>query len=369
MNYSIGDRVRFLTEKGGGVVVKIKNNNIVVVRTDDDFDIPYHVKDLVKIEKQGNVADFFTTEKEKKIFEKNAEPLPVQRSEKEETPDFDDRVSKIAKYAGRNALPEGLFLIWSPQDQKLLVSGYLDLYLVNDTDFDVLFSLALQNGGGYSGVDYDVIPARRKILLASFDRDKLEKWSKGMVQFLFHADKLPAVMTPVSASFKITPARFYKDDNYMEYSFLEGKSFVFELCKAASLQPLNKRDEKGDFSDLKFALTTSAQQSVPESFLKKHQTSPREAVVDLHIEALTDDYKKMSDSEKFNFQARYFQKSIDHAIVHKFQKITFIHGVGEGVLKKAILEILEDYPNIAVQDAPMRQFGAGAVEVRIFFEK
>ncbi|MDR0363657.1 MAG: DUF2027 domain-containing protein [Bacteroidales bacterium] len=364
MKYNIGDRVRFLTEKGGGVIVKINNSNIVTVRTDDDFDIPYHIKDLVKIEQQGSVGDFFNTEKDKKVIEKKA--AAISEKTKIEEQYFDERHSKIIKYKNRNAIPEGIYLGWSPQDQKLLVSGYLDLYLINDTHYDILFSLFLQNQNGvYTGADYDAIPAHQKVLLTSFDRDKLEKWTKGIVQILLHSDKASSVMTPVSASFKITPARFYKEDNYVDYSFLEGKTFVFELCKSTAFKPLNVRDEKEEVVETFSILKTFAQQSIPEAFIKKHQTSPHEAVVDLHIESLTDNYQKMSDSEKFNYQVRYFQKCIDSAIINKIPKIIFIHGVGQGVLRKAILEVLEDYPNITIHDAPMRQFGVGAIETHI----
>jgi dsDNA-specific endonuclease/ATPase MutS2 len=47
-------------------------------------------------------------------------------------------------------------------------------------------------------------------------------------------------------------------------------------------------------------------------------------------------------------------------------KVTFIHGVGDGVLKTKMMDILKEYDNIRVQDASLKKFGYGATEVLIW---
>ena len=50
----------------------------------------------------------------------------------------------------------------------------------------------------------------------------------------------------------------------------------------------------------------------------------------------------------------------------KGQKIVFIHGKGEGVLRKAVIELLKkDYPKAELQDASFREYGFGATLVTI----
>jgi dsDNA-specific endonuclease/ATPase MutS2 len=51
---------------------------------------------------------------------------------------------------------------------------------------------------------------------------------------------------------------------------------------------------------------------------------------------------------------------------HQGQKIVFIHGKGEGVLRHAITdELRRKFPHCAVQDASFREYGYGATQVTI----
>ena len=48
------------------------------------------------------------------------------------------------------------------------------------------------------------------------------------------------------------------------------------------------------------------------------------------------------------------------------QKLVFIHGKGEGVLRKAVLELLrKEFPKSELQDASFREYGFGATLVTI----
>ena len=50
----------------------------------------------------------------------------------------------------------------------------------------------------------------------------------------------------------------------------------------------------------------------------------------------------------------------------KGQKIVFIHGKGEGVLRSAILSELKlKYKNFSVQDASFKEYGFGATMVTV----
>jgi hypothetical protein len=45
--------------------------------------------------------------------------------------------------------------------------------------------------------------------------------------------------------------------------------------------------------------------------------------------------------------------------------VTFIHGVGNGVLKNAIIEELKNYENTSNRMASIMKFGVGAIDVMI----
>lgn len=54
---------------------------------------------------------------------------------------------------------------------------------------------------------------------------------------------------------------------------------------------------------------------------------------------------------------------MNHAFANKMKKVTFIHGVGKGILKDEIYKELKQYDNIHFFDAPMSKYGVGATEV------
>ena len=61
----------------------------------------------------------------------------------------------------------------------------------------------------------------------------------------------------------------------------------------------------------------------------------------------------------------YFKKAFHSAITNDYTKVTFIHGVGNGVLKSAIIKELEDYEGIENRMASISKFGVGAIDILI----
>mgnify|MGYP001801331685 FL=1 len=65
-------------------------------------------------------------------------------------------------------------------------------------------------------------------------------------------------------------------------------------------------------------------------------------------------------------QLTTFEEKLDQAIATGMDEITFIHGVGSGVLRDAIHKRLSTMKNINYfQDAMREKFGYGATRVRI----
>jgi DNA-nicking Smr family endonuclease len=88
--------------------------------------------------------------------------------------------------------------------------------------------------------------------------------------------------------------------------------------------------------------------------------------VDLHIHELVDREQGMSNSEMVAIQLEHFERMLRNAETKKQQRIVFIHGVGQGVLRAEIRKLLKDfYPHCEFLDAPYHIYGFGATEVRI----
>ena len=88
--------------------------------------------------------------------------------------------------------------------------------------------------------------------------------------------------------------------------------------------------------------------------------------IDLHIDSLLDDTKGMTNGEILNYQLDKFREVMEANKNKREQKIVFIHGKGDGVLRKAVLnELKRKYSNCRYQDASFQEYGFGATMVTV----
>lgn len=88
--------------------------------------------------------------------------------------------------------------------------------------------------------------------------------------------------------------------------------------------------------------------------------------VDLHINQLVKSSKGMSHHEMLNLQMETAKRQLEFAIRKRIQKVVFIHGVGEGVLKEELNFLFGRYDNLKFYDADYQKYGLGATEVYIY---
>ena len=96
---------------------------------------------------------------------------------------------------------------------------------------------------------------------------------------------------------------------------------------------------------------------------KERNAPPME--IDLHIDKLVPSYKGMTSFEILNLQMETAKRQLEFAIQKRIQKMGFIHGVGEGVLKAELDFMFGRYDNIKFYDADYSKYGLGATEVYI----
>ncbi len=90
--------------------------------------------------------------------------------------------------------------------------------------------------------------------------------------------------------------------------------------------------------------------------------------VDLHIGHLVDYPKQLSNFEMLTIQLETAENIIETAIQNNAPKrIVFIHGYGQGVLKKELYKLLDLYSKKCHYfDASFRRYRQGATEVNFF---
>lgn len=120
----IGDKVRFLSEVGGGIVRGFQGKDIALVEGEDGFEIPMLIKECVVIQTDDYNIPL-------KSVAKPAAPA-VEEEEPEEEKPITYRAPEIR---GNDVL--NVFLAYVPQDIREISSTAFDAYLVNDSNYFV----------------------------------------------------------------------------------------------------------------------------------------------------------------------------------------------------------------------------------------
>lgn len=367
MELKPGDKVRFLNEKGEGVVTRQVNNVMVYVAIEEGFEVPVMVNELVKIEHGGAAGRYFGGPAAPEMDISNTVKHKPDFSGTESTAESagdTDRLSNLFRQSGKDTA-EGVYLVYTPHDQEQLILGNVDIFLVNNTPFELLFTFFVRDDEKlFSGVDYEVIPPFQKLLMETITRDDINFWSSGVVQGLFFKEELKAVLRPLNAEFTIRPVRFYKESGYGEFKLTGGKCLVIRLDDPSAQAKFAAKEELSK-AGVEPALQQKVTAIAPPAYIDEHNIGSREAEVDLHISALRDDYNEMNKNEILRYQLDYFNRMLESAITNQYRKVTFIHGIGNGTLRAALISLLNDYENLEHRSAPFAQYGNGAVEVII----
>ena len=99
--------------------------------------------------------------------------------------------------------------------------------------------------------------------------------------------------------------------------------------------------DKAEIASLKEAKVKTKKTSTASKLAKSAVSSDGSLTVDLHIEAIPGG-TSVPKGQQLQFQMDTFRKVIRENISHRGRKITFIHGIGDGILKAAIRKELDE---------------------------
>jgi len=351
--FQIGDKVCFLNDKGGGVVTRIVDSKTVMVET-DGFEIPFLTSDLVIDRRSQPTKKHTANEIQKEI---------IQKEESIAKATEDARRGNLRRFAS-NAEEEGVYLAFVPHDQQWLLSGPLDVVLLNHTEADMYYNFILNDETVFKSVDKGEVAAHSKVIVKTISRDEIETWCNGIVQGIFTKKESGFAILPLNAPYSIRANRFFKEGSITLLNCLGEKAI--SIC--LSTYNLLKKKEADISGLVKNGIGNAVSSPAPTkkiAAIDKHKTAPCEAVVDLHIGELVDNILGLSSHDMFRIQMDYFRRMLDSAIENDYSKVTFIHGVGNGVLKNAIIDELKNSDNTTNRMASLAKFGVGAIDVII----
>jgi hypothetical protein len=343
MNFQIGDRVRFLNEKGEGIIRSI-NKQFATVEIEEGFDIPFLMAELVKVhteEKKVHHSPLILPEPHKFLYDTL------------EKTSFSNELSGALK-------GEDVYLAFVPKEEQKLLSGQLLVYLVNNTRYQIVYSYSTTKNNEDTGLGAGVLLRNTEVYLHSVSRQDLEKLSGVFVQLLFHNNTGFKARVPVQERIAIKPAYFNNIDKLKNLDSINKHAFILPVYKDDPLPVYAK-------PAVPFPAAVSKKKQHSNPVIKTadalFKAFNNEIEIDLHIEELTSFFSGMSNSEIVNMQLAHFHKCMDKAMTAHVHRVVFIHGVGNGTLKKALRDELKSYKGIRVEDGAYDKYGSGATSV------
>lgn len=318
---NIGDRVRLLHGREEGIITRFLGNDQVEIAIDNDFTIPVMRREVVVVAAEEN--QFFGDNSA-------AEPVPAKNAIQPSTPVLSAK---------------GLYVALSHQSPELLAVN-----IVNNTDYDLLFTYGEEVNDQYKGLANDKLSPKAAKVVGHLHLKDFDKWPDLVLQYLQHRSNATSLLEPGLHRIKFKASSFYKS-----------KKVAPVLKKEAYVFPIEMTPVAIDLEQLQDKLAESAAQ--PGNFALEVPAHE----VDLHIENLTDrPASSMSNSEILKLQLQVFQDNLDRALAANMHEIIFIHGTGNGVLRQEIHKILSRNKEIRFyEDAQKEKFGYGATLVRL----
>ncbi len=350
-----GDIVRFLNAVGGGRISRIADS-IAYVEDEDGFETPVLLKELVVVAEASSAVA--------KAADKQTYSQPAIKPAPRIVPVEPDQLP-VTETAEGDKL--NIVLAFEPVNIKRLSDTTFDTYLVNDSNYYLSFSYLVREDEDkmwktrYVGV----VEPNIQLFIGELTRDLIGETANVALQFIAYKEGKSFELKPsTSVVLKIDTTKFCKLHCFRPNTYFDGEVLAFDIVR----NDTPARQMYVDSDDLADAMRRkkAADRRPAKRPVKKRDTRPDIIEVDLHINNLVDNTRGLSNSDMLNLQIDEFRRTMDANLKNHGQKIVFIHGKGEGVLRNALLkELTHRYKGHQVQDASFREYGFGATQVTI----
>ena len=360
----IGDKVRFLSEKGGGRVAGFQGKNIVLVEDEDGFQVPMMAHEVVVVGEENYDTS--------RIIEVKQQQQAKQKAQERETEPADRPITfKPMPEERRGGEQLSAYLAFVPIDVKELSRTRFEAFFVNDSNYYIRFTYLKAEGTAWTLCFTDEVEPNTKLFIEEFGREDLGTMERVAVQLVAYKREKPFLLKPaIDVQLRIDGVKFFKLHTFQESEFFEQPALVYTIvehdrvAKPLFVDPKNLETIKGNIGNK----DNKGNKGVQGNFTPPSQggAGGGSIVVDLHVDALLDNTTGMSPSDILNHQLDVFRRTLKNYEKKRGTRIIFIHGKGEGVLRKALLNELQyRYKSYTWQDASFQEYGYGATQVTI----
>jgi len=358
-----GDNVRFLSAVGGGIVTRVDEvKKMVFVEDADGFEIPIPEREcvvIVAINEETNfpIKDFktkptSTVEQTQNLVNETQNAKPETRNE--------EPIVETSEGEKLTAL-----LAFFPIDIKQLQTTSYECYLINDSNYYLYYNVVNGENDTWKSVANGLIEPNMQELLTEIKKEELSAWEQIRVQLIsFKQGKNYTPQSVIDFNLKTNAVKFYKLHSFTTNEYFDEPAMLIDIISEKEKEAENKKLTDISPEEIKQAMFQKEETRRPRIIKRPQVTEIIE--VDLHINELLDTTAGLSNAAMLQCQLDKFHAVLDENKNRKGQKIVFIHGKGEGVLRKEIEKLLKTrYKTYYFQDASFREYGFGATMVTI----
>lgn len=380
----IGDKVRFLNAVGGGKVVGFQDKNIVLVEEEDGFETPVLANEIVVVEAGDDMAKAMSKEEKKKSAGTTTQSLHAamnqgldDEDEAEIKTSTNTRKTDDAPYFtddldSADGEKINISLAFMPVTEDKLQNTDFDLYLINDDNYFVSFFISTKDDSSFENEEerwvlreQGTIEPHTRLLLNRITNGHAGDWERINVQAIAFKDKRSFVQKPAfNASLHLSPTRLYKQNAFTANDYFDRNALVLAVVK----DDRQAAPTAISAESIEEAIMTKPAEKAPalKTRIEKKEKKDDILEIDLHIDKLLDDTTGMQPKDILDYQVSKFRQTMEAHKKEKGKRIVFIHGKGEGVLRKELWKRLTlEYPSCDKQDASFLRYGFGATMVTI----
>jgi len=353
----VGDKVRFLNSTGGGTVTAFRGKEQVLVEDEDGFEIPALIVECVVVGEKDHRLD-------------NKEPMPYTSPIKKDVPaPLEAKVEKPVEEPFIET-PQGerlnLRLAFLPVEAQAFMQTPFEVYLINESNYYLYFNYMSCTNNSWTSRCNGLIEPDTKMFLEEFPKTDINNLEHICVQLIaFKKGKTFSLKNALSVEMRLDTVKFYKLHCFTKNAFFDEDALIVPLI----LHDVPERQMLVSVSDIQTAMYAQKkdERHAPQTATQKSKPADNRMEVDLHINQLVETTAGMSHTDILNCQLSKFHEVMKAVVRKKDQKIIFIHGKGEGVLRAALeKELKTTYQRqCRFQDASFREYGFGATMVII----
>ena len=194
----IGDRVRFLSDVGGGIIKGFQGKNIVLVEDEDGFQMPVLATDVVVVTTDDyNIAKVDTMGRNQKPQAVAAPPSAkaTDNNYEADEEDIDPADRPITYKAKPEERADGdklsVFLSFVPVDPKEFSKTTFECYLVNDCNYFIHYIYLSKENNTYQLRAQGMVEPNTKVFVEELDHSMLNAIERVGIQFVAYKEDKP----------------------------------------------------------------------------------------------------------------------------------------------------------------------------------